>query len=360
MENMNQRKELVFYPDTIDGHVHMFDCGIEGITDLLEFERQFGYKACNFLSCECMGDAAQNALGIYLKLIAPENYAFGGLHYRYDYSFAEEAKKLIEIGFDGMKMVENKPTLRKQLHMASNDPRYYEFYHLMEQEDMPMVIHVADPEEFWDENAIPSWAKEIGYFYGDGTFVTKETIYSEIIDVLERYPKLQISFAHFFFLSGDRDRLIALMEKYPQIGLDIVSGIEMYFNFSKEPEAWREFFLRYQDRIIFGTDNMNLHDDTEVENARIINTFEHEFIRTNHDIPAWDKTIKGIALPEEVQRKIFRTNFMKLAGAKPKQINLTAAIRYLDARLVDEMLKLTDREIETITYISQYCKKLLV
>lgn len=359
MENLNEAVNQTFYPGTIDAHVHMFDCGVEGITDLLEFQKQFGYQASNFLSCECMGDAAQNALGIYLKLIAPENYAFGGLHYRYDYSFAKEAKKLIEIGFDGMKMVENKPTLRKTLKMASNDPRYDEFYGLLEQDGMPMIVHVADPEEFWDKDAIPIWAKEMGFFYGDGSYVEKETIYDEILDVLDRFPRLRISFAHFFFLSGDRNRLDNLMEKYPQIGLDIVSGTEMYFNFTKDTVAWREFFLKYQDRIIFGTDNMNLHDSTDMDNARIINFFEHEFIRTDHDIKAWDKTMKGIALPEEAQRKIFCTNFIRLAGEKPKQIHLPAAISYLEARLKDDKFMLTDREREIITFVSQYCKQLL-
>lgn len=334
----------------------MFECGVEGIEDLINFQNQFGYAASNFLSCECMGDCAQNALGIYLKLKKPGNYAFGGLHYRYSYSFADEVRKLIDIGFDGMKMVENKPTLRKTLQMASNDPSYDEFYSLMEEESFPMIVHVADPEEFWDREAIPSWAIDAGYFYGDGSYVSKEAIYEEVIDVLDRFPKLRISFAHFFFMSADRERLISLMDQYPQMGLDIVSGTEMYFNFSKEPEAWREFFLKYQDRIIFGTDNMNLYDPVDVENARIVNNFEQEFISTNKDIPAWDKKIKGIGLPADVQRKIFRDNFMNFAGEEPKAINLAAAISYLEERLADAKLHLTDREKYIITTVHQYCR----
>lgn len=356
MEDRNRELANVFYPNTIDGHVHMFECGIEGIEDLINFQNQFGYVASNYLSCECMGDCAQNALGIYLKLKKPGNYAFGGLHYRYSYSFAEEAKKLIEIGFDGMKMVENKPTLRKKLKMASNDPRYDEFYSLVEQEKLPMIVHVADPEEFWDKQAIPSWAIDAGYYYGDGSFVSKETIYDEAFDVLDRFPNLRISFAHFFFMSADRERLISLMDKYPQMVLDIVSGTEMYFNFTKEPDAWREFFIKYQDRIIFGTDNLNLHNPVDVENAHIVNRFEHEFIRTNKDIPAWDKKIKGIGLPLEVQSKIFRDNFMNLAGKEPKAINIPAAISYLEDRLADVNLHLTDREKYIITTVHQYCR----
>lgn len=357
MDDRNNEIDNIFFPDTIDSHVHMFQCGVEGIKDLINFQNQFGYTASNFLSCECMDDAVQNALGIYLKLTAPQNYAFGGFHYRYSYSFLEEAKKLIEIGFDGMKMVENKPTLRKKLNMASNDSRYDEFYAWMEEEKLPMIVHVADPEEFWDRSLIPSWAWDAGYYYGDGSYVAKETIYKEVIDVLNRFPKLRISFAHFLFLSGDIKRLSALMEQYPQMGLDMVAGTEMYFNFTKDPGAWRNFFLNYQDRIIFGTDNMNLHDPVEVANAQIINRFEHAFIRTDQEIPAWDKTIKGIGLPQKVQRKIFRDNFKKLAGEKPKPINLAAAIGYLEDRWKDEKLGLTDREQEIIFKVCEFCKE---
>jgi predicted TIM-barrel fold metal-dependent hydrolase len=335
----------------------MFDCGIEGVEDLIHFENQFGYNSFNYLSCECMGDGAQNALGIYLKLKAPWNYAYGGLHYRYPYFFEEEAKKLIAIGFDGMKMVENKPTLRKVLKMATNDSRYDEFYTFLEKENIPMIVHIADPEEFWDKDDIPSWAVDCGYYYGDGTFVSKEQIYQEAFDVLERYPRLRITFAHFLFMSGDRERLCMLMERYPQMCLDLVSGTEMYFNFTKDPARWREFFLKYQDRIVFGTDNMNLYDPVEIKNARIVNYFEQEFIKSDHIIPAWDKVVIGIGLPPEVQSKIFRTNFQRLAGDQPKKINLNTAMEYLDGRLCDNKLGLTEREREINRYVYEYCKK---
>ena len=97
-------------------------------------------------SCECMGDAAQNALGIYLKLCAPENFAFGGLTYRYDCDFAAELDALWDIGFDGMKMVEDKPTLRKQLGVPFNDRRYDGFYAKLEEKPIPILalslIHI--------------------------------------------------------------------------------------------------------------------------------------------------------------------------------------------------------------------------
>lgn len=52
----------------------------------------------------------------------------------------------------------------------------------------------------------------------------------------------------------------------------------MYWNFGRRPDDWRAFFLKYQDRIIYGTDNMNLYDAREIENARITNDLQRGFL----------------------------------------------------------------------------------
>ena len=342
------------YRGWIDGHVHIFGNGIQGVHDMLAFEKARGYAACNYLSCECMGDATQNALGIYLKALAPENYAFGGLTYRYDCDFAEELDVLWDTGFDGMKMVEDKPTLRKQLGVPFNDPRYDRFYAKLEEKQIPLVAHIADPEECWDRALIPDWAYDAGYYYGDGTYVAKEKLYDEVEDVLARYPKLSVTFAHLYFMSADLERLDDFMERHPNVNLDIVSGTEMYFNFAKRADDWRAFFIKYQDRIIYGTDNMNLYDGEEIRNAEITNDMQRDFLSKSGVIHAWDKTTYGIALPEAVQHKICHDNFCRFAGAQPRPLNKAAAARYLQGRLENKARALTGSERAVILDVLQF------
>ena len=149
-----------------------------------------------------------------------------------------------------------------------------------------LLAHVADPEECWDKDLIPDWAFAAGYFYGDGTYVEKETLYTEVEDVLTRFPGLRIILAHCFFMSADLERLDALMQRHPNVCLDIVSGTEMYWNFGRRPDDWRAFFLKYQDRIIYGTDNMNLYDAREIENARITNDLQRGFLMSTGPVHA--------------------------------------------------------------------------
>lgn len=338
----------------IDAHTHVFGNGLQGVRDLLALERSFGYQICNFLSCESMDDAAQNALGIYLKALAPENYVFGGLAYRYTYDFAAEAETLYQLGFDGMKLLEGKPTLRKQIGIALNDPRYDRYYAWLEQNEIPLVAHIADPEFCWDAARVPEWAVAAGYFYGDDSFVRQETLYDEMEDVLTRYPRLRVVLAHFYFKSADLDGLDAWLAVHPNVSLDIVAGTEMYFNFALKPDAWRAFFIKHQDRIIFGTDNMNHDDPVDLENARVINNLELAFLASDGDIPAWDKQARGISLPVDVQEKILRTNFLRLVHGEPRLLDRPAACRYLEARLRNHALALKPEERSVISDVLEY------
>jgi len=338
----------------IDAHVHVIGGGLGGVDRLDEVQGSYGYGASNLLSLECMDDAAQNALGIYYKLKYPGNYAFGGFTYRLEYDFKDEAERLSRIGFDGIKMVENKPNLRKKLKMASNDGRYDGFYGWAESTGFPLIVHIADPEEFWNGELIPQWALEAGFFYGDGSFVEKEDIYAEMFDVLARFEGLNVCMAHFLFMSGDMGRLDALMKRFKNLKLDIVAGTEMYYNFTKDANAWRDFFIRYQDRILFGTDNVNVYDENDIGISRVINRFENEFLTRTGGIPAWDDKFKGIGLPDDVLDKVYHKNFIAFASERPKAIDKEAAGGYLRERLKDKRYKLTDEERSIISAVLQY------
>lgn len=341
----------------LDAHTHVFGKGVQGVQDLLAFEKEQGYSRVNFLSCECMGDATQNALGIYLKAVAPDNFIYGGLTYRCPMDFAQELDQLWEIGFDGMKMVEDKPSVRKELGVPFNDPRYDAFYGKLEKMGIPLLAHVADPEECWDRDLIPDWCYEAGYFYGGGDYPEKETLYREVEDVICRFPKIKVILAHFYFMSADLERLDALLTRHPNVCLDIVSGTEMYWNFARRRDDWRAFFLKYQDRIIYGTDNTNLYDSVELKNAIITNNMQRRFLSEGGEIPAWDKKTIGIDLPQEVQNKIFYKNFLRLTGEVPRPLNRDAAAKYLHGRLENKTLGLLAEEQRVVKEVLSILEK---
>ena len=172
--------------------------------------------------------------------------AFGGIHVNdrcADITPEIQVQKLLELGCDGIKLMCS-PDLRRYMKSGFDSPKYSKMFGLLEECEIPMNIHIADPEDFWDE----------GKPYANGLFPSKKQIYEEIFRVLDAHPKLRVTFAHFFFLSNFPEEAERVMEKYPNVCFDITPGVEMYYNFDKKIDVWHDFFTKYSNRILFGTD----------------------------------------------------------------------------------------------------------
>jgi hypothetical protein len=130
-----------------------------------------------------------------------------------------------------------------------------------------------------------------------------------------------------------------------------VYGLARISTLGRQPYSVRDFFLKYQDRIVFGTDSGasatiggELHIDMEVGLNRIWmvrnyletgDVFPVPFdpLMTPDDRPA----IRGMALPQEVLRKIYAGNFQRVAGAAPKALDIDLVRQEMEriAALVD-------------------------
>jgi hypothetical protein len=238
------------------------------------------------------------------------------------------------MGFDGIKMIEGKPSMRKVTHLPISAPVYDRFYALLESNRVPLLLHLADPEGFWDKAYVEKWSIPREWTYIDGTFPTKETLYAELEDVLRRFPRLQITLAHFGFLSADPNRAAQFLDRHPWVNLDITPGTEMYDNFSLQSAAWRSLFIRYQDRILFGTDNGYDAGGTVAEFAQ--RTAQHvagirRFLETADSFAARDRqNWHGLKLDRAILAKIYSGNFRWRIPGAPKPVNLDQARAYCD------------------------------
>jgi hypothetical protein len=240
----------------------------------------------------------------------------------------EQLDRLMKLGADGIKMIEGKPTTRKLFPVPVDDPYFADYFARLEETALPVLWHVNDPEEFWDPEKTPSWAKERGWGYGPDD-VQKEAQYAEVARVLERRPKLVVIFAHFYFLSADLPRAAELLGRYGNVHLDLAPGIEMIYNMSKDPQASREFFVRHADRIVFGTDISSGNTDAEASARagivrRWLETDDEYRVPPEVDFllgkPA-DGVMRGMNLPKGVLDRIYRLNFERLAGKRPRRLD---------------------------------------
>ena len=103
---------------------------------------------------------------------------------------------------------------------------------------------------------------------------------------------------------------------------------------SRDPEAARDFFIKYQDRILFGTDIAATQtpaqaaaraglviDFLEGDGSFTVPAKADELLE-----PGGDKPIGGLNLPQTALEKIYRGNFEALAGREPKPVNVEVAL----------------------------------
>lgn len=310
----------------------------------------------NILACpSVIGDVSMNMIIALYKLYHPEVYIHGGLIYdRYPapavmpegMDMLTQYRELMEIGFDGIKMLETKPQEMKIIGRTVDERFYEEFFAAVEKDGTHMVWHANDPDFCWDINRIPEGCLKSGYYYGDGTYPSYESIYEQVLTVLERHPALNVTFAHFFFLSENPERLEKIFEKYSGVSVDLTPGFEMYVGFGARHEYYYDFFNRNAERIEYGTDASNCED---LEFRWKIADTVYDFLTTDADFNIMGHQIKGLKLPEETTEKILWSNFERRVGKTSKPINTVALKDYIEKYrhlIKDEKIrKLIDAEV---------------
>jgi predicted TIM-barrel fold metal-dependent hydrolase len=337
----------------IDGHIHL--AHPYRLPDILRAMELTGASRANLVAVPDLRYGNQNPALIYAKAQQPGSvWICGAL----DYSAAlanlgqaagilgRQIANLKAMGLDGLKLIEGKPMVRRLVPVPLDSPVYAGVWEALEEAGFPVVFHVADPEEFWDTAHAPDWAVSAGWSYAGGDYPLKEALYAEVDHVLARHPGLKISFAHFYFLSADLPRAGAFLDAHPSVCLDLTPGVEMYFNFSQDVEVSRAFFLRYQDRLIYGSDiGAGL---IQAEPSQALDMAEstgrawavRQFLETDEvfgpppEMGHWNRPdeakFRGIALPDDVLAKIYGGNFRRLFGATPAALARDAALAELE------------------------------
>lgn len=322
-----------------ESHAHYYLYELSPLTEAEIFKEEFddlNVDKCCFLSIpqqyDSLGnkkfDLLHNLRGIYLKkYFYPNGYCYAGLVHpdKYDdlvsiqNDFYEQVKRFYMMGYDGVKMLEGYPTFIKYTKQGLNSPIYDKFYDFCEKNHFPITMHIANPDENWDINTASKEAIAQGRIYDD-SYPSKETITSQMFDVLNKFPNLHLTLAHFGFFSCHYDDANKFMS-YPNTKLDTTPGGEQFINISKNWEKWKSFFNKYQNRIIYGSD---LYPFLKNELWKIAYHRRPDFLRqlfeTDNIHQYLDEEFKGIKIDKNILDKIYHLNADKYLGS-PKPIN---------------------------------------
>jgi predicted TIM-barrel fold metal-dependent hydrolase len=335
----------------IDSHVHFGAVG--QIPEVLDLMDRAGVSQLGVVVTIHFERINLNPPAFHFKAQHPDRvYLFGGLDYSsvlepadpaLTLTLADQVDRLMALGCDGIKTRSGKPTIYKQLGLPMDSDVYAGFYARAEEQGAPIVWHVGDPQEFWDEERIPSWARERGWLY-DQSYPPIESLYTQVANVLARHPRLTVIFAHFYFLSAQLPRAAALLDQYPNVYLDVTPGVEMYLNFTARWDAARDFFLKYQDRLIFGSDSgasAALYDrphfniEGDLASIRMVRAFLETGETFAVPLAGWATAgdwppLRGLELPPDVLAKLYTGNFQRLVGPTPRPLDMELMQEELD------------------------------
>lgn len=197
-----------------------------------------------------------------------------------------------------------------------DDDRLAPVFEVCARHNRPVLYHIADPTAFfkpltptnerWEElQGRPTW-----HFHGE-----PYPGFAELMEVQDRfvgkYPAVRFQSAHVCSYAENLAYVGGLLDRRANLYCDISARIG---ELGRVPRAAREFLIRYQDRLLFGTDVTPTAEQFRVH-FRFLETDDEYFDYGTGPTPGQGRwCIYGVQLPDDVLRKIYSENARKLYG----------------------------------------------
>ena len=195
-----------------------------------------------------------------------------------------------------------------------DDPRWDPIWRACGELGLPVMIHTADPVAFfepidrfnerWEElQRHPEWS------FFDEKFPSHPELMTQLLHVVERHPRTTFIAAHMANYPENLEQLGKWLDQFPNLNLDISARLA---EIGRQPRAARKFFLKYSDRILFGTDGPRTADRLN-PHWRLLETSDEYFPYAQNQYPPqgfWN--IYGLNLPDKVLRSVYSENAARL------------------------------------------------
>ncbi|HTP68494.1 MAG TPA: amidohydrolase family protein [Dongiaceae bacterium] len=227
----------------------------------------------------------------------------------------ERLEQLVARGACGMKIWKDLGTTVQDSTgslLRIDDERLDPVYEKAAELGVPVMYHIADPDAFFlpidaqneryeELAAHPEWS-----YYGSN--YGKQELLAQRDRVIARHPKTTFVGAHVAEHPEDLAYVSQLLDRNPNLHVDIGARCA---ELGRQPYTAREFFIKYSDRILFGTDlipEVNMYR----QHYRFLETKDEYFEYPSHASRQGRWNIYGLFLPDEVLRRVYRENALRL------------------------------------------------
>jgi predicted TIM-barrel fold metal-dependent hydrolase len=268
-----------------------------------------------------------------------------GFERMYEAGWVDKVKEYLKYGFDnGALAVKVWKEIGMQVKdheggfIQIDDPIFDPILEYTKQEGKTLFTHIGDPVDNWlsvgSDGKQNFWYKEggditinrIGKFQGE---VSWENLMLARDRMIAKHPDLKIIGCHLLSMPHDVDLVAQRLNRFPNLAVD--TSLTVPYLMAQAREKVRAFFIRYQDRILYGLDESGgmiatkylkdmskvgqqwTGEEVEKEKQNLLQRYNNDFIYyfTDNEFKLKNYSINGLALPEEVLHKVFYSNAVK-------------------------------------------------
>ena len=252
--------------------------------------------------------------------------------------FADEIiaqiEKCLKAGAKGIKIWKNIGMVLKDRtgrYVMADDAAFAPVFSYLEKKRIPLVAHLGEPLNCWLPYEKMTMEGDLNYYKSNPQYHMYQhpeaPSYQEQIsardNLLNKYPKLKHTGAHIGSLEWNLDEVSNRFDRYKYFTVDLSARMgHVQLQTIENREKVRYFFIKYQDRITYGSDTGlgNVYN-LEQRCKAFYNTWRTHwlFLATDEMIPAEKfnmvnapEKIAGLRLPKKVVDKIFSKNAKKI------------------------------------------------
>ena len=198
-----------------------------------------------------------------------------------------------------------------------DDPRLDPVWAKCGELGIPILIHTAEPATFFEpqDKYNERWL-ELKQFPDRARpperYPTFEQLITEQENLFRKHPKTNFINAHLGWFGGDLVRLGKQLDRFPNVTTEIGAVIA---ELGRQPRFAREWFIKYQDRVLFGKD---IWQPSEYHvYFRVLETSDEyfDYYRKRHAF--WK--MYGLNLPDEVLKKLYYKNALRIVPGIDKK-----------------------------------------
>lgn len=202
-----------------------------------------------------------------------------------------------------------------------DDPLFDPIWEFLTREDRTLLMHIGEPLACWrplvDDNPHfgyysknPQW-----HMYNKPEYPSHAEIMAARDRMVEKHPKLRIVGAHLASLEFDVAEIAKRLDRFPNFAVD--SSARVADLAYQDSDVVREFFLKYPDRLLFGTDIVQRDVASELsaeERQKQIKVYEDRlnmefaYYESGEVVNVRGKESRGLNLPEDVLEQFYLTN----------------------------------------------------